>query len=349
MNTDNNSDKELENQNPQDQSNLTDKINSEEDDFQSALNEIPQETADSSDPLSSIKPKMSPVKAGFLGLFGGFILMQVLGSLLTLLILGLDLSKHDMNSVRLLQMASQVLFLLLPALIFSKIIYENVGLIIRFRLPDLKGLIIFSVGAFALMPLLETLSELQVYFMNQAAESNLIFKSMKSLFDSLDKLVTDTYAGFLKAESFLEGLIIIAVVAISPAICEEALFRGFIQRSFEFKFRVWGSIIITSVFFAVFHLNPYATLSLIILSVYLGYAVYKTDSILTGVVIHFINNFSAVLLYLIFGTQDLISNGRESVGSLNSILIRLSYFSLLAIIPVIIIIFYYRNKNKKGT
>ncbi|NUN07726.1 MAG: CPBP family intramembrane metalloprotease [Ignavibacteriaceae bacterium] len=347
MNTENNNNQEKSDQPPEMNE---DKFNSGLPTEKNDLTENETEYLSSSgnrDPLKMITPKMSPVKAGFLGLFGGFILMQVLGSLLTLLILGLDLSKHDMNSVRLLQMASQFLFLLLPALIFSKIIYEKVGIIIRFHLPDWKGLLIFSVGAFALMPLLETLSELQIYFINQAAESNIIFKSLKSMFDSLDKLVTDTYASFLKAESIMEGLIIIAVVAVSPAICEEVLFRGFIQRSFEFKFRVFGSILITSVFFALFHMNPYATLSLILLSVYLGYAVYKTDSIFTGIAIHFVNNFSAVMLYFIFGTQDLVSNGREAVGSLNSILIKLSYFSLLALIPVITIIFYYRNKNRK--
>ncbi len=298
--------------------------------------------------IASLSPKMSPVKAGFLGLFGGFLVYQVFASILTITILGTDLSKHDMESARLLQMAAQILFLLLPALIFSKIIYEKVGLVIRFRLPEWKGLLLFSAGAFAIIPLLETLIELQVWTFNHLAKSEFIFRQLKSLFDLLDKLLQETYVNFFRANNFFDGIIIVLVVAFSPAICEEVMFRGFIQTSFHLKYRPFLAILITSVFFAVFHLNPYGTLSLILLSMYLGYAVYKTDSILTGVVIHFINNLFAVVAVFVFGTNELISSTGNSAEPLNSILLRLSYFGILALIPVIVIMLYYRNKNRKA-
>jgi len=41
-----------------------------------------------------IYPRISPIAAAFIGLIGGFLLYQVVGGLLTLLIFGLDIKAH---------------------------------------------------------------------------------------------------------------------------------------------------------------------------------------------------------------------------------------------------------------
>ncbi len=87
----------------------------------------------SEDVKPELTPKISPVKAGLIGLAGGFFFYQIFGGLLTVLIFGLSFEKADPNALRLITMAGQVLFILLPALIFSKIIYEDVTRVIRFR------------------------------------------------------------------------------------------------------------------------------------------------------------------------------------------------------------------------
>src|SRR3989339_1111461 len=67
-----------------------------------------------------ITAKISPISAAFLGLVGGFFLYQIVGGLLTLIILGFDIENANVTSVRLMTTAGQILFILLPALLFTK-------------------------------------------------------------------------------------------------------------------------------------------------------------------------------------------------------------------------------------
>ena len=85
------------------------------------------------------------------------------------------------------------------------------------------------------------------------------------------------------------------LVALSPAICEEALFRGFILSGLK-SLGQWPAIGISALLFAVAHGSVYRMLPTLFLGLLLGYAVWKTGSLAAGVVIHGLNNGIAVLL-----------------------------------------------------
>ena len=85
------------------------------------------------------------------------------------------------------------------------------------------------------------------------------------------------------------------LVALSPALCEEALFRGFILSGLR-SLGQWPAIVVSSLLFAVAHGSVYRMLPTLFLGLLLGYAVWKTGSLLAGVVIHAINNGIAVWL-----------------------------------------------------
>ncbi len=104
------------------------------------LLDISKESNPDYDPDDDLEYEISPVAAAFIGLAGAFFLYQIVGALLTVLIFGLNLESIPVNSLRLMTMAGQILFILLPALLFAKWIYSDVGKIIRIRIPDLKEL-----------------------------------------------------------------------------------------------------------------------------------------------------------------------------------------------------------------
>jgi hypothetical protein len=78
---------------------------------QNPLNENPDENQDKNDISpeqpegGGIQPRISPIAAAFIGLIGGFILYQIVGGVLTLLIFGMNFEQAPVNSVRLMTMA----------------------------------------------------------------------------------------------------------------------------------------------------------------------------------------------------------------------------------------------------
>lgn len=89
--------------------------------------------------------------------------------------------------------------------------------------------------------------------------------------------------------------IAILVIGASAAICEETLFRGMISKGYE-KLGVAGSLALTSVLFGILHRDIQKFVSTILLGALIGFIVYRTKSIYTGMAAHFTNNTVAVLL-----------------------------------------------------
>ena len=97
----------------------------------------------------------------------------------------------------------------------------------------------------------------------------------------------------LQATSTGDWLMVVAVAAVLPALCEETLFRGCLQGVFERRGPVPG-VLLTGVLFGAFHLVPHSVLAAAFLGIVLGTLVVRTGSILAGVLAHFGNNFMAV-------------------------------------------------------
>ena len=294
------------------------------------INYLPSGTPGKSKLPPHIKPAIAPVGAGFIGLAGAFILYQFIGGLLLIAIFGFNIQNIPTNPFRWLSIASQMLFILLPGLLFAKWIYKDVTYVIRAYMPDLKLMVIFIVGLCVLIPLLNNYLIIQQYFIDKIAASVPAFRNIKEMFDALDNSLNKTYTELLGMHSPLEFILVVLLVGVTPAICEETMFRGFIQHSFEFAIKPMWAILITATFFGLYHFSPYGLFPLISLGFYFGYAAYKTDSILPSMVMHFLNNFISVVLYMFAGTDDLskkiVISDKDLWYSVLSFVILLSLF-----------------------
>ena len=289
-------------------------------------------------------PLISPVAAAFLGLIGGFILYQFVGGLMTLLIFGFDLEAAPVNGLRFMTIIGQILFIFLPALFFSKWIYGDIGKIISIKLPKWKELLLFILGIIILTPLLQSYLYIQNYLIERWAESSQFINSIKFLLDSLNELIEKTFGNLIHADNFVEMLLVIITISIIPAICEEVMFRGYIQRSFGFKFKPHIAALLTALFFALYHFNPYGLIPLAIIGFYLGFAAYRSQSLVIPIVLHFLNNFFAVMLYFIIGDDELFKSNVSDVESLDA---NILYFFLL-LLMFITLIFIIKNYYKKN-
>ena len=80
-----------------------------------------------------------------------------------------------------------------------------------------------------------------------------------------------------------------ALIALTPAICEELLFRGLIMSGFR-RLGMWPAILATSLLFGLAHASIYRLLPTMALGIIFGYAVWKTNSIVAGMICHALNN-----------------------------------------------------------
>ncbi|MCL2198698.1 MAG: CPBP family intramembrane metalloprotease [Defluviitaleaceae bacterium] len=90
-------------------------------------------------------------------------------------------------------------------------------------------------------------------------------------------------------------LLLIIAVAVTPAICEEVVFRGYMQKKYENK-SFWTMAISTGFFFGVIHFNPQQFFYAFVMGIIFAYMVHATRSIRAAVISHFIMNASQVSL-----------------------------------------------------
>ena len=90
--------------------------------------------------------------------------------------------------------------------------------------------------------------------------------------------------------------LILATVIIAP-FSEEVIFRGFLQQFLEGYWQdITKAVLVTSLCFAMIHLNPGWIIQIYLLGVILGYLAWKTGSIVPGLILHALNNGLALIL-----------------------------------------------------
>jgi membrane protease YdiL (CAAX protease family) len=88
----------------------------------------------------------------------------------------------------------------------------------------------------------------------------------------------------------------IFLVAVAAPIVEELLFRGWIWSAFSRWLPPWGVILVTSVLFGAFHLDPAQGIPLILTGVFLGWVRMTTGSVGPCIAAHLANNGLAIYL-----------------------------------------------------
>jgi len=212
----------------------------------------------------------------------GIILLSLLFAILVgagfVSILKALLPNFDPITISLLSMFVSTLMIALPVIVYLHI---N-GLSIRKRLRinrisknTLFSIIIISVGFIVIIDELDRI----VYA---------LFGSP----DFLDELVEQ-----LRITSIFNGVLIILTTIIVAPLVEEMLFRGFLQKILEESWEdITKAILVTSLFFALVHLNPYWIVQIYLLGMLFGYLSWRTNSIIPGIILHGLNNGFAVAL-----------------------------------------------------
>jgi membrane protease YdiL (CAAX protease family) len=120
---------------------------------------------------------------------------------------------------------------------------------------------------------------------------------------------------FLRMDSYGDLFVNLFVIALVPAIGEEFLFRGGIQRSLaKWKNNPHFGIWISAFLFSALHMQFLGFVPRFLIGGFFGYLFLWSGSIWLPVIAHFINNGIAVLL-IFTSTRNIMSNELESLGT----------------------------------
>ena len=150
---------------------------------------------------------------------------------------------------------------------------------------------------------------------------------------------------FLEMHSVSDMLFNVFMIGLLPAIGEELLFRGIIQRIFsEWSKNVHIGIWTAAVLFSAMHMQFYGFIPRMMLGVLLGYLLVWSGSLWLPILAHFVNNASAVILSYLFNEQvvavDADKLGTE--GEAYSVII-----SALVVFPLLWLVYKKEKASKE--
>ncbi len=184
---------------------------------------------------------------------------------------------------------------------------------------------------FAALPLIN-----EMVLFNEAMKLPDFLKGVEDWMKTTENEAAKLTEAFLKAGS-AEGFIVnIIMIAILPAIGEEFLFRGLLQRLLkEWIKNIHVAIFLAAFLFGAMHLQFYGILPRMMLGVLFGYLFYWSGSIWVPIFAHFINNASAVVVAYL-ANRGVIGTGYESFGSTDNIFLLIGSILLTGILLILV-------------
>lgn len=249
--------------------------------------------------MSESKLRSSPIAMTVIALSAIFVLYQLIGGGIAFVVFGSP-SKGNVFGFRLATMIAQFVFILVPTVAFARWQGADLRKVFRLNLPDIAQVVLAVVGVVSL----QQIAQIYIY----VQDALLPIEKLSPIFDVLRKMMEESYARLVEAKTPLEYAFVVLVVALTPSICEEALFRGLVQYNLEVAGGAKIGYIVSGIAFAVYHTNPFSFIPLVALGIYFGYLVYRSNSIFLGMVAHFVNNFTATYAYYRFGKESFIGS-----------------------------------------
>lgn len=278
----------------------------------------------------------------WIGVFSAcFLVAQLLSGLLMVAFYGSSISdltnivkgNGNLNGLRFAQMVATSAGFLLPALIFSKL---KAIQILSYSNADKS----FAIIGFLLLPLI-----LYAFYpiINLSFFVNKVMPWNNWMSGSQEEYKT-VVEGLLKDKSVFVFVLNFITIAVLPAICEEWIFRGTLQKFFAEQMNIHLAIFLAAVIFSLIHFEFSGFLPRIVLGMLLGYIFYFSGSLWANIFLHAVNNGAQVVLMYCNNTGIYKSDmdNPEMPKTWELVLYTLAFF-------VLMYVFDYFCKKKKST
>lgn len=207
-----------------------------------------------------------------------------------------DMSAENMNLQRYMQVMSHIGLFIMPAVVFAMLVGRN---LFKYydgnSIPGYRGVIFSALIVIAAIPMVYYLMELNQQL--SLPESMSRIENWMRQTEDAAAILTERFLNVNTLPALLFNLFMIGVI---PAIGEELIFRGAVQRIlFQWTKNIHIAVIIAAFLFSAMHFQFYGFLPRFVLGALLGYMFVLTGNIWVPIFAHFFNNALGVILYYI--------------------------------------------------
>lgn len=230
--------------------------------------------------------------------------------------------------LKLAQGFSQLGMFIVPTLLFSWLVSSGpkkyFDMHSKFNLQHIGLTILFLV---VMVPLIGFTNAL-----NQEMQLPAFLEGMEEWMKSMEERMADVTEKIAFADNIPTLLFNLVVMAVIPAIGEELLFRGFIQKHLQAWFKnKHVSIWVVAILFSAFHLQFYGFLPRMLMGAALGYVYVWTRNLWMPILFHFLNNALAVFSYYMLSIGK-IDGSPEDLGTIDNPYVLLGMFVMLFLV-----------------
>lgn len=118
---------------------------------------------------------------------------------------------------------------------------------------------------------------------------------VQSAFLPIDEQVQQQQAALLEGLSRMHPAVIVLLLAVVPALCEELFFRGYVLSGVMPTFGRYGGAVLVAVAFGIFHQGVHRLILTIVLGLLLALLVVRTRSIWPAILAHLMHNALSTL------------------------------------------------------
>ena len=243
------------------------------------------------------------------------LLCALIGTVLTLLFsVG-----NDINMLKLGQGISSALIFIAPPIILYAFTRTQPMRQLGFNKPNNYWQLLIGVALmFVSLPITN-----QLGFWNEQMSLGPAFERLEDLLQQMEETAGDLTERMLQVDTFGGLLFNLLVIALIAAVGEELTFRGVIQQAlFKGVKNVHVAVFLSAFIFSFIHFQFYGFLPRMFLGLILGYLFYYSGSIWTSILMHFINNGTAVVIAFL-NYKGYTSIDVEHFGSTSSIVLML--------------------------
>ena len=148
---------------------------------------------------------------------------------------------------------------------------------------------------------------------------------------------------FMSATTVSALLVNLFLMAVLPALSEEITFRGVLQRLLNFQLSTFNShlaIWLTAIIFSAIHMQFYGFVPRMLMGALFGYMLVWTGSLWVPMLMHFVNNGMAVLLYFMANRAHWDMDKVDAIGTGNTL-----WLGIVSLVLTVVGIYMFRRST----